>query len=74
MKYYDIKAISPISGRLEFFSSIPENHLRLNESDELCFAYNHIYLDCPVISAKLVPQHKIDAMLSYFKQFGTGCE
>ena len=71
---FNIQAEHPVYGGICTFEMVPSDQLRQNEHGETVFFYNDHYPDCEVISAVEVPQEKIDAMLSYFSQYGTANE
>ena len=70
-KFYDIKAISPITKRETTFREVPGYHLRQNDSGELLFRYNHHFDSVEVITATFVPEAQMEAMENYCDKFGT---
>ena len=58
-KYFDVVAISPITGRETTFREIPESHLRQNESGETLFTYNHHFDSVETIKVTRVPEQRL---------------
>ena len=59
MKFYDVLAISPITGRETTFRETPASSLRVNEDGEMIFRYNHYFDSVEVITATLVPEQRL---------------
>jgi len=59
MKFYDVLAISPITGRETTFRETPTSSLRVNEHGETLFRYNHHFDSVEVITATLVPEQRL---------------
>ncbi len=59
MKFYDVLAISPITGRETTFRETPASSLRVNADGETLFRYNHHFDSVEVITATLVPEQRL---------------
>ena len=74
MKHFNVLAIDPETNSECTFENVPSSQLRQNEHGETVFFYNDHFNSCEVINVVEVPQEKIDAMLSYFSEYGTANE
>ena len=59
MKFYDVLAISPITGRETTFRETPASSLRVSVDGETLFRYNHHFDSVEVITATLVPEQRL---------------
>ncbi len=66
MKFYDVLAISPITGRETTFRETPASSLRVNEDGELLFCYNHHFHSVEVITATLVPEQRLKNLVNEY--------
>ena len=70
MKQYDVTAVHPKTGREETFLMVNANTLVQNEHGETMFKYNS-RVQWEVVTAKEVPQDRVDATRRYFEKYGT---
>ena len=72
MKFYNVLAISPITGRETTFREVPASQLRVNEHGETLFRYNDFYNTVEVITATLATDTAAKA--AYMEKWGTASE
>ena len=58
-KYFDVVAISPITGQETTFLEIPECQLRQNESGETLFTYNYHFDSVETIKVTQVSEQRL---------------
>ena len=66
MKFYDVLAIRPITGRETTFREAPASSLRVNEHGETLFRYNHHFDSVEVITATLVPEQRLKNLVNEY--------
>lgn len=58
LKFYDVTAISPITGRETTYHDVPACHLSQNDSGELQFVFSNFFEPIEVITATLSSEEK----------------
>ena len=58
LKFYDVTAISPITGRETTYHDVPACHLSQNDSGELRFVFSNFFDTVEVITATLSGEEK----------------